>query len=142
MVLSERVTRKELVFKIPSKSQVAVVNILDKLERKIGKDFAETFKTITCDNGCENLDFEGIESSVRNKWKRTKVYYAHPYSSWERGTNENTNRIIRRFVPKGVDISALFVKQIMQIQNWINNYPRKILGGFSANMAVQKYTAT
>ena len=141
MVLSERVTRKELVFKIPSKSQAAVVNTLDKLERKIGKDFAETFKTITCDNGCENLDFEGIESSIMNKGKRTKVYYAHPYSSWERGTNENTNRIIRRFVPKGVDISVFSVKHIMQIQNWINNYPRKILGGFSANMAVQKYTA-
>lgn len=137
MVLSERVTRKELVFKIPSKSQAAVVNVLDKLERKKGKQFAEIFKTITCDNGCENLDFEGIENSVMNKGKRTKVYYAHPYSSWERGTNENTNRIIRRFIPKGVDISAYSVKQIMQIQHWINNYPRRILGGLSANMLEQ-----
>ena len=137
MVLSERVTRKELVFKIPSKSQVAVVHVLDKLERKIGKQFAETFKTITCDNGCENLDFEGIENSVRNKGKRTKVYYAHPYSSWERGTNENTNKMIRRFVPKGVDISLFSNKQIMQIQHWINNYPRRILGGLSTNMIEQ-----
>lgn len=137
MVLSERVTRKELIFKILSKSQVCVVNVLDKLERKMGKLFTETFKTITCDNGCENLDFEGIENSVRNKGKRTKVYYAHPYSSWERGTNENTNRIIRRFVPKGVDISLFPKKQIMQIQHWINNYPRRILGGLSANMLEQ-----
>jgi len=106
MVLSERVTRKELVFKIPSKSQVAVVKQLDKLERKMGTLFSDTFKTITCDNGCENLDFEGIENSVRNKGKRTKVYYAHPYSSWERGTNENINKMIRRFIPKGIDISA------------------------------------
>jgi IS30 family transposase len=137
MVLSERVTRKELVFKILSKSQVAVVKVLDKLERKMGKLFTETFKTITCDNGCENLDFEGIENSVRNKGKRTKVYYAHPYSSWERGTNENTNKMIRRFVPKGVDISLFSNKQIMQIQHWINNYPRRILGGLSANMIEQ-----
>lgn len=137
MVLSERVTRKELIFKIPSKSQVAVVKVLDKLERKMGKLFTETFKTITCDNGCENLDFEGIENSVRNKRKRTKVYYAHPYSSWERGTNENTNKMIRRFVPKGVDISLFSSKQIMQIQHWINNYPRRILGGLSANMIEQ-----
>ena len=138
MVLSERVTRKELIFKIPSKSQVAVVKTLDKLERKMGKLFTETFKTITCDNGCENLDFEGIENSVRNKRKRTKVYYAHPYSSWERGTNENTNKMIRRFVPKGIDISIFSYKQIKQIQHWINNYPRKILGGLSANMMEEK----
>jgi IS30 family transposase len=138
MVLSERVTRKELIFKIPSKSQVAVVNILDKLERKMGMLFSETFKTITCDNGCENLDFEGIENSVRNKRKRTKVYYAHPYSSWERGTNENINKMIRRFIPKGVDISEFSAKKVMQIQHWINNYPRRIFNGLSANMMEQK----
>jgi IS30 family transposase len=138
MVLSERVTRKELVFKIPSKSQAAVVKVLDKLERKMGILFSETFKTITCDNGCENLDFEGIENSVRNKRKRTKVYYAHPYSSWERGTNENINKMIRRFIPKGVDISAFSAKQIMQIQHWINNYPRRVLGGLSANMIEER----
>jgi IS30 family transposase len=141
MVLSERVLRKELIFKISSKSQVCIVKVLDKLERKMGKMFTETFKTITCDNGCENLDFEGIENSVRNKKKRTKVYYAHPYSSWERGTNENINKMIRRFVPKGVDISTFSNKQIMQIQHWINNYPRRIFGGLSANMLENKRIA-
>ena len=141
LVLSERVTRKELIFKIPSKSQIAVVKALDKLERKMGKSFSETFKTITCDNGCENLDFEGIEKSVRSKKERTKVYYAHPYSAWERGTNENTNKVIRRFIPKGVDISVFSNKQIKNIQHWINNYPRRILGGFSANIAEQKLAA-
>lgn len=138
LVLSERVTRKELVFRIPSKSQSAVVKELDKLERKMGVLFPKTFKTITCDNGCENLDFEGIENSVRNKRKRTKVYYAHPYSSWERGTNENINKMIRRFIPKGVDISSFSKKQITQIQHWINNYPRRIFNGLSANMMEQK----
>lgn len=64
LVLSERVMRKEIIFKIPSKSQSAVVNALDKLERKLGTDFSKIFKTITCDNGCENLDFEGVERSV------------------------------------------------------------------------------
>jgi len=142
LVLSERVTRKELIFKIASKSQVAVVNALDKLERKIGKVFSETFKTITCDNGCENLDFEGIETSVKNKAKRTKVYYAHPYCAWERGTNENINKTIRRFVPKGVDISTFSNKQILQVQHWINNYPRRILHGLSANMAEYQYGIT
>lgn len=138
LVLSERVMRKELIFKMPSKSQTAVVKVLDKLERKMGKKFTDTFKTITCDNGCENLDFEGIEKSVLRKQQRTKVYYAHPFSSWERGTNENINKMIRRFIPKGVDISIYTNKQIKQIQHWINNYPRRILGGLSANMMEQK----
>ena len=73
LVLSERTTRKELIFKIPSKSQAAVVKAIDKIERKNRKSFAKKFKTITCDNGCENLDFDGIERSVLNKRKRTKV---------------------------------------------------------------------
>ena len=112
---------------------------MNRLERKLGKGFEDTFKTITCDNGCEFLDFEGIEKSIRNKQNRTKVYFAHPYSSWERGTNENINKMIRRFVPKGVDISSYSDKDIERIQNWINNYPRRILGGLSANMLEQKY---
>jgi len=140
LVLSERMLRKELIFKIKSKSQKEVVKTIDKLERKMGsKEFAKTFKTITCDNGGENLDFEGIEKSIKNGKMRTKVYYAHPYSAWERGTNENINKMIRRFIPKGCDIAAFGDKEIKRIEHWINNYPRKILGGLSANMAEQKY---
>jgi len=139
LVLSERTLRKELIFRINSKSQSEVIRIMNRLERKLGKGFEDTFKTITCDNGCEFLDFEGIEKSIRNKQNRTKVYFAHPYSSWERGTNENINKMIRRFVPKGVDISSYSDKDIERIQNWINNYPRRILGGLSANMLEQKY---
>ena len=55
------------------------------------KVFRETFKNITCDNGCENLDFEGIEKSCLTNIQRTKVYYAHPYNAWERDSNENVN---------------------------------------------------
>ena len=139
LVLSERVTRKELIFKIPSKSQGSVVNALDKFERKLGSRFAKIFKTITCDNGCENLDFEGIERSVLRNDYRTKVYYAHPYSAWERGTNENINKMIRRFIPKGTDISKYTKKEINRIEHWINNYPRKILKGLSANMFEEVY---
>ncbi|MEG2429027.1 MAG: IS30 family transposase, partial [Oscillospiraceae bacterium] len=105
-----------------------------RLQRKYGKAFSDIFKTITTDNGCEFLDFEGIEKSLFSKKSRTKMYFAHPYSSWERGTNENINKMIRRFIPKGVDISAFTENEIQKIQNWINNYPRKILGGKSANM--------
>jgi len=133
LVLSERKTREEIIAKIASKSQYCVVKELDKLERKLGtKRFKEIFKTITCDNGCENLDFEGIERSVLTNRSRTKVYYAHPYSAWERGTNENTNKLIRRFIPKGADIGKFSCKTIKLIEHWINNYPRKIFNGLSS----------
>ena len=69
---------------------------------------------------------EALERSI-SSGSRTHIYYAHPYSSWERGSNENANRIIRRFIPKGCDISKYTRKQIQAIEDWINNYPRKIL---------------
>lgn len=135
LVLTERKTREEIIRKIKSKSQYCVVKELDKIERKLGsKNFRETFKTITCDNGCENLDFEGIERSVLTKQSRTKVYYAHPYSAWERGSNENANKLIRRFIPKGANIGEFSHERIKMIEHWINNYPRRIFGGMSLNM--------
>lgn len=134
LVLTERKTRQEMIFKMASKSQECVVKTLDKLERKLGsKMFRETFSTITCDNGCENLDFEGIEKSCLTTIQRTQVYYAHPYSAWERGSNENANKLIRRFIPKGADIGKFSLGRIKMIENWINNYPRRIFNGLSAN---------
>lgn len=139
LVLTERKTKLEIVRKMKSKSQYCLVKELDKIERKVGsKKFRETFKTITCDNGCENLDFEGIERSVITKSKRTKVYYAHPYSAWERGSNENANKLIRRFIPKGADIGKFSHERIKMIEHWINNYPRRIFGGLSSNMLIQQ----
>jgi IS30 family transposase len=134
LVLSERRTREEIIIKIGGKTQQAVIKAIDRLERKYGSSFKEKFKTITMDNGGEFLDYKRIERSVRNKGeKRVKTYYAHPYSSWERGTNENTNKLIRRFIPKGTDISKINNKRIKQIENWINDYPRRIFGYKSAN---------
>jgi len=91
----------------------------------MGKEaFKVVFKSITADNGSE---FGALEASVFGRSARSHIYYAHPYSSWERGRNENTNRIIRRFIPKGSDIIKYTRKAIQQIENWINRYPRKIL---------------
>ena len=139
LVLTERMTKQEIIRKLKSKSQYCVVKELDKLERKLGsKKFRETFRTITCDNGCENLDCEGIERSVMVKKKRTEVYYAHPYSAWERGSNENANKLIRRFVPKGADISKFSHERIKMIEHWMNNYPRRSLEGLSANLLIRQ----
>lgn len=139
LVLTERKTLQEIIRKIPSKSQYHVVRALDRIEQKMGsKKFKETFKSITCDNGCENLDFKGIERSSITKTERTKVYYAHPYSAWERGSNENANKLIRRFIPKGTDIGKLSHERIRIIEHWINNYPRRLFNGLSSNEYLKK----
>ena len=133
-VLTERKTRKELIFKIPNKAQENIKRILDMLEKKFKDSFKNIFKSITSDNGVEFLDQKGIENSCLVKGqKRTTCYYAHPYSSWERGSNENANRLIRRFIPKGSNIDKYSDKEIKEIEDWINNYPRKIFSYRTAN---------
>jgi len=137
LVLSERSRREEIIIKMLGKTQESIIKALDSLEIKYGKRFKEKFKTITMDNGTEFLDHKGIEQSVRNiQEKRVTVYYAHPYSSWERGTNENSNKLIRRFIPKGTDIGKISKARIKYIENWMNNYPRRIMGYKSANSMV------
>lgn len=135
LVLSERMGREEIMLKIRNKKSSTVVRALNRLEKQYGsKAFREKFKTITCDNGVEFLDAKGIEKSIYIKQLRTTVYYCHPYSSYERGTNENINRMIRRFFPKGTNFDDITSKQVAMVEAWINNYPRKILGGLSSNM--------
>lgn len=135
LVLSERMTREEIIIKIKNKKTSSVVHALNMLERKLGsRKFREKFKTITCDNGCEFMDAKGIEKSRYTKGNRTTLYYCHPYSSYERGTNENINRMIRRFFPKGINFDTVTQKEVTMVQDWINNYPRKIFGGLSSNL--------
>lgn len=75
-----------------------------------------------------------MEKSCRRKGKRTKLYYCHPYSAYERGSNENMNRLIRRFFPKGTNFDEVTKEEVMAAERWVNNYPRKILGWKSATM--------
>ena len=139
-VLTERKTREEIILKIKALTQEAILEAIGKLENKYKRHFKDKFKSITFDNGGEFLDWEAIEKSCLYQGKRTLVYFAHPYSSWERGTNENQNRMIRRFIPKGTDISKISDKEIKRIENWMNNYPRKIPGYKSANEMVLEAT--
>ena len=127
LTLTERKSRKEILRKLKNKTQASVIRAINGIERQMGTEaFRVVFKSITADNGSEFLDHEVLERSMFGGW-RTHIYYAHPYSSWERGSNENANRIIRRFIPKGCDISKYTKKQIQEIEDWMNNYPRKIL---------------
>ena len=134
LVLTERLTRYEIIIKIKSKTAKEVIRALNRLERSLGARFSKIFKTITVDNGSEFMDTKGVEKSCFGKKVRTKVYYCHPYSSWERGSNENTNGIIRRFIPKGAPIEQYSDKDIARVQQWINNYPRKVLGYLTAQI--------
>ena len=128
LTLVERKTRKLIIRKIKDKTQASVCRAINGIERSMGKEaFKVMFVSITADNGSEFLDYLALEQSVTGQASRTHIYYAHPYSSWERGTNENTNRIIRRFVPKGCDIGKYTHKELLKIEAWINGYPRKIL---------------
>ena len=74
-----------------------------------------------------------MEKSIFGSRKRTTVYYCHPYSAYERGTNENINKMIRRFLPKGTDFRKITAAYIQRVETWINNYPREILGFASSN---------
>ncbi len=134
LVLTERKTRDEIIFKLPDHTDEAVVAALDRLERRYGADmFRQIFKTITVDNGSEFADVNGLERSILEEGeKRTHLYYCHPYSSWERGTNEVTNKMVRRKVPKGTNFDDKTDEEIEQIESWINGYPRRIHGYRSA----------
>lgn len=139
LVLSERMTRQEICIKVKDRTSGSILHGLNRLEKQMGAPaFRNTFQTITSDNGMEFMDWQGIEKSSLNKGSRTSLYFCHPYCSCERGTNENINRMIRRWIPKGDDIGLYSTAEIKEIQDWINDYPRKIFGGLSSNEYMRK----
>ena len=141
--LTERKTREEIIIKLESKEAKEVANALDILEKIYKKEFSNKFKTITFDNGPEFRNWRSLEKSYdkRKKKARTQVYYAHPYRSGERGSNENGNRLIRRFIPKGTDITLISEEFIKYVENWINNYPRAMFNYKSTNQILEKLCA-
>lgn len=124
MTLVERKTRYGITVLIPKKSKKCIVNALKKIKLKFGKYFYDVFKSITADNGCEFKDAIGMSLELKNG-KKVKIYFAHAYHSWERGSNENFNRMIRRYYPKGTDFTTINNKELQNVINRINNYPRK-----------------
>ena len=126
LTLTERASRYELIFKLPDKKAATIRDVFDQLERQY-PDSRSRFRSITTDNGSEFLEYDKLIESIHGG-KRFDVYYCHSYSAWEKGSVENHNRMIRRFFPKGTDFSKVSKKRIADVQNWMNNYPRKILG--------------
>lgn len=128
LVLTERKTRNEIIHLMDDKTTESVVKALDKIENKMGYDmFTQVFRSITVDNGSEFQDCSSMErSSIHENCQRTKMYFCHPYSSYERGSNENQNKLVRRHYPKGYDFTDTTSAEIRKLEKWINNYPREI----------------
>ncbi|SFM38222.1 IS30 family transposase, partial [Salibacterium qingdaonense] len=95
------------------------------------------FQTITSDNGSE---FSELTQAI--DCDQVNVYYTHPYTSSERGTNERHNGLIRRFIPKGKSIDDLDDTVVAYVENWCNTLPRKILGYQSPNDRYEQALAT
>lgn len=126
LVLTERKTRKEFVFRSQDKTALSAVAMLNSLELRLGKSFPLVFKTITCDNGCEFSTPSALETSCLTGTPRTRVFYCHPYCSWERGSNEKQNQMLRRWIRKNSRIEEYTDDQIKFAEEWLNNYPRAI----------------
>lgn len=123
LVLTERMTRFEIIHKLANKTADSVVTAIDHI---INRYPYRTFQTITVDNGSEFSDYLSMKLYV------DEVYYCHPYTSCERGSNENANRIIRRWLPKGTDFRPVTQNDCSKIADTMNNMHRKILGYHTA----------
>lgn len=142
LVLTERKTREELMFLLMEHTTEQVVSCINRLEEQWGDKFSRIFKTITVDNGTEFSDCDGLQKSIlQDGENRTKIYYCHPYSSYERGSNENQNKLVRRKVPKGTNFDDRTEDDIKEVENWINNYPRLLFGWETAQMQFDKELA-
>lgn len=133
LTLVERLTRKYIALKIAGKNSAAVAAGIAELKKHFGSKFSEVFKTITSDNGPEFSELASIEDDTD-----TMVYFAHPYSSWERGSNERHNGLLRRFIPKGRRIDSYSEEEILFVADWCNSLPRKVLGYYTPDELFDK----
>lgn len=130
LVMTERKTRAEIIELLRGKTAQEVVKALNRIEKRYKSDFYKIFKSITVDNGSEFSDFEGMESALNRVGKRTSVFYCHPRSPQERGSNEVQNQLIRRWYPKGSDFDQLLNRtDVKDLEWWINTYPRRMFSG-------------
>ncbi len=117
--LVERTTRYTILVPLSAKDAVSVRKAYAKALQTVPKELA---KTLTYDQGKEMSEHKQftIDTGIA-------VYFAHPGSPWERGTNENTNGLIRQYFPKGTDFSVVSVREIKRVQRELNDRPRAVL---------------
>jgi len=134
LTLADRRSRLLIVVRIPDRTAKSITNALNEIEKKLGYEtFKAMFKSITFDNGKEFSDVDGIEHSCLNpELIRTNAYYANPYHSWERGTNENTNGWIRFYFPKKTFFDSIPDSKIQLEANKINFSMRRVINNCSS----------
>lgn len=118
----ERKTRRFFMIKIEDKTSTSIMKVFDKLHEFYGSKWNKIFKSITTDNGSEFADLSNLEQV-----SKTLVYYAHPYTSCDKGSVEGRIELIRRYIPKGDRMDKCSVEDIAKIEVWCNSLPRKIL---------------
>ncbi len=121
--LVERKIGIGLLFNVGNRKSEHIEEVLAHLKQQFGEYYPQVIKSITFDNGPEFANGTAMERD-----HQTIVYYAHPYSSWERGTNENWNGIVRRFLPKGKSFDDVTDETLLRITHYINTLPRKRFG--------------
>ncbi len=119
VTLSERVSKLNLIARVPSKHAEGVTEAIIAMLKPYKKDL----HTITFDNGKEFSYHEQIAEALN-----VDTYFAHPYRSWEPGLNENHNGLIRQYLPKDQPLDKVTKNQVVDIQNRLNQRPRKLLG--------------
>ena len=123
LTMTERTGKFEIIRKLKDRKAETIREALEGIKKQGIK-----FESITTDNGSEFLQYEELQAVVN-----CPIYYCHSYAAWEKGTNENHNRMIRRWFPKGTDFSKVSKKEIEACQKWMNNYPRKSLDWMTPN---------
>ena len=127
VTLVERKTRLSVISKASSRTAQEVKAVI--LKRLA--PFGSLVQTLTYDNGREFAFHQEIDKELG-----TNSYFAHPYHSWERGLNENTNGLIRQFFPKGKDLSTVTTEEVQKVMDKLNNRPRKCLGFKTPNQVL------
>lgn len=123
LTLLERKTRQFWMLPIPGKRAQDVMKALEEIRQACGARWNQIFKTITTDNGSEFSLLSNVE-----RVSETLVYFAHPYTSCEKGSIERHNGLIRRFLPKGRRMDQYTMEHLAKVEAWCNSLPRKILG--------------
>jgi IS30 family transposase len=128
--LVERTTRMTFLVRLKAKDATTVRKAFAREFQRVPKGLK---RSLTYDNGQEMA-----EHKIFTKSSRIQVYFAHPHSPWERGTNENTNDLIRQFFPRGTDFKKVTLREIKRAQNMLNDRPRKVLGFLTPNEVFNK----
>lgn len=118
LTMTERQSRQEIILKVQDKKAASIITALSRIDLR-------GIRSITTDNGSEFLHY----GELRQLLHGAKVYYCHSYAAWEKGTNERHNRMIRRWYPKGTDFTQIDQAELSDLADWMNHYPRRVLGG-------------